>query len=677
MKLIIKLPEVCFFIFLSLQLSEAQHISLQTGPDTDQSNNIRNYLMEVAAEISDNALSDIKTLADWKTIRSQRYNEFLESMGLNYMPMNGRRSDLNVHITGTIKKKGYRIEKLYYESLPGLYVTANLYIPDKIRKPAPAVLYVCGHGEDQKAYYQEYPRKYAQLGFVCLLIETIQLGEVRGEHHGCYYKGWFNWYSRGYTPAGVELWNAIRAIDLLVTRPEVDPERIGVTGTSGGGAQSWFIAAADPRIRAAAPSAGATTLKAHILTRSVDHHCDCMVPINTYCHDFKDIGALIAPRPLLIIQNDRDPLNQIEGVRELYQDIQNIYALYGLPRDINLAEASGGHSSVAVSREKTFAFFLKYLMGKQMSLDEIGDTDRSPEVQLSADELKVYVKEQPENNLTETIQDSFIQLAKSPSIQSEEQLIAFRDTVIDLLKDKTFHHFPAVQCPLDPKIVFRTSDNEKYGNIVYSFVPEKGWRIKADIHWRNNSDAGHPLMILLRYPGESRFESERYLENIGSDWNVAILDVRGVGETGWSTDLQWHVRRAAAWTGRTIASMQVYDVLRCMEFLRTLKGVDPEMIGIAARDEMGVVALYTALLDGNCHTVFLQDPPASQDIASQPDGGGAATEMLNCLRITDVYQIPALLPGTRIIFKGKIPGPFHWSEIIRNDLGYSEFIKAE
>lgn len=631
--------------------------------------------MQVASDISDNALANIQTLADWKGVRTQRYNEFLESMGLNYMPVNGHRPDLNVHITGTIKQKGYHIEKLYFESLPGLYVTANLYIPDKIRKPVPAILYVCGHAEDQKVYYQEYPRKYAQMGFVCLLIETIQLGEVEGIHHGCYYLGWFNWYSRGYTPAGVELWNAIRAIDLLTERPEVDPERIGVTGTSGGGAQSWFIAAADPRVQAVVASAGATTLNAHLLTRSVDHHCDCMVPVNTYCNDFQDIGALIAPRPLLIVQNDRDPLNQIEGVRELCTDIQKIYDMYGLPRNISLAEAPGGHPSVSASREKTFSFFMRHLMGKQLSLEEVGDTDRSPEAQLTSEELKVYVDKKPENNRITTIQDSFIQIPKSPEISDQEHLFAFRDTIIEFLKQKTLNAFPDSKSPLDPKTIFRTADNEKYGNEIYSFVPEDGWRLKVDIHWRHNPGNANPLMILLRNPDEPRFESEKYLENIGSEWNVAILDVRGVGETGWAPDLQWHVRRASAWTGRTIASMQVYDLLRCVEFCQSLKGVDQDKIGFAAREEMGVVALYAALLNGNCHTLILQNPPESQDVPSQPDGRGAATEMLNCLRITDVYQIPALLPATRIIFKGDMPGKYQWSENIRIKLGFGEFKK--
>ena len=159
------------------------------------------------------------------------------------------------------------------------------------------------------------------------------------------------------------------------------------------------------------------------------------------------------------------------------------------------------------------------------------------------------------------------------------------------------------------------------------------------------------------------------------EWNIAFLDVRGVGESGWAPDLQWHIRRASAWTGRTIASMQVYDVLRCIEFCRTLKGVDPDKIGIASRNGMGVVALYTALLDGNCHTVLLQNPPESQDLPSSPDGRGDATEMLNCLRITDVCQIPAFIPNTNIIFKGIIPFAYQWSEKTRKDLGFEGFTR--
>lgn len=115
--------------------------------------------------------------------------------------------------------------------------------------------------------------------------------------------------------------------------------------------------------------------------------------------------------------------------------------------------------------------------------------------------------------------------------------------------------------------------------------------------------------------------------------------------------------------------MQVYDVMRCIEFCRSIKSVDAENIGIAAGNEMGVVALYAALPDCRCSLLLLENPPETQNTASSPDGRGAATEMLNCLRVTDVYQIPALLTTTKVIFIGDMPGKYKWSANLLNRLG--------
>ena len=641
--------------------------------ETSESNNIRDYLIQKATEISDNSLSEINTLGDWQNIRDRRYNELVEMMGLSGMPLNGSRSDLNVKVTGIIQENGYRIEKLYYESLPGLYVRANLYVPDNISHPKPGILYVCGHSRTQKVHYQAHPQKFARLGFVCLIIETIQFGEVCGEHWGCYARGWFNWYSRGYNPAGVELWNAIRGLDLLCSRQEVDPEKLGVTGISGGGSQSWYIAAIDPRIKAVAPVCGASTLKAQVTSRTIDGHCDCMMPINTYCQDFMDIGALIAPKPLLICQADRDGLNTIESVRELHNAIRNIYTLYKAPDNIGLVETPGGHSYHKISREQIFSFFIQHLMGKQVSPEEAGDIETSKESLLSADALKVYTDGAPADDRTTTIQDSFIKLPVAPDISNEAELFAFRDSVKEFLRIKTFGAFPAEKSQFNQILEFRSLDGGKFGQEIFSFVSEKGWRIKVDIHYAHKTDSMAPLVIVLRNYDEQQWESESYADEISDGANIAFLEVRGVGEFGWAPELQWHVRRASAWTGRTVASMQVYDLLRCIEFCRTLPGVDPDKITIAARNEMSVVALYAALMDGKCESLILKNPPETQDQASDPSGKGPAIEMLNCLQITNVYQIPALLFPKKISFVGSIPPSYRWSEKIFEKLGKEPF----
>jgi dienelactone hydrolase len=668
---IIYFPAI-FICFIICSCSDRKPV---VGSPEIQSNNIRSYLVNAAKEITDNSITGIQSLEYWEKMKAARYSEFIEMLGIQDLPLNGERCDLNVKITGTIQRQGYHIEKLSYESLPGLYVPANLYVPDNIKEPVPAVLYLCGHALTQKVHYQPHPAKFAQLGFVCLIVETIQYGEVRGQHHGCYARGWFNWYSRGYTPAGVEVWNAIRGLDLLAERPEVDADKMGVTGISGGGAQSWFLAAADPRIKAAAPVCGASTLEAQISTRTIDDHCDCMMPINTYRIDFQNIGALIAPGALLIGQADRDGLNQVESVQKIYSDLKRIYELNGSPEQIEYVEYPGGHSYHQLSREKIFSFFLKHLMGKNITPEETGDIDLSPESLLSEEELKVYVDGPPADDRTTTIQDSFIKLAGAPDIPDESALLAYRDTVRSFLIKKTFGAFPASPPQPDPTLIFRTLDRAGYGSDIYSFVSEEGWRLKVDIRWRNDPSLKKPLMIVLRNSDENRYASEEFISGLKDEWNLAFLEVRGVGEFGWDPNMQWHIRRASAWTGRTIASMQVYDLLRCIEFCRTLDGVDPVAIGIAARDEMGVVALYTALLDGKCRTLILKNPPASQDAASSPDGRGPAIEMLNCLRITDVYQLPALLTPAEMIFIGEVPESYKWSENLLIKLSKKPFTR--
>jgi hypothetical protein len=663
---------VVILIAFSLLHSNAQEIPVQTEPLTDQMNNIRYYLMKEAAKITDSRLEDLNSLDDWKKIRPVKHRQLVEMLGMQDVPLEGTRPDLNVKVTGVIQKDGYRIEKLYYESLPDLYVPANLYIPDNIKEPRPAILYVCGHSRTQKVYYQDHPRKFAQLGFVCLIIETIQNGEVRGEHHGCYANGWFNWYSRGYNPGGVEVWNGIRGIDLLAARPEVDKERIGVTGNSGGGAQSWFIPAIDSRVKATAPSCGASTLKAHLLTRTIDGHCDCMMPVNTYECDFQDIGALIAPRPLLVAQSDGDGLNQIESVRQIHNDLYKIYGLYGNTENNRFIEYPGGHGYQPVSRKTIFSFFINELMDKDVSPEEAGDIDTSPEVNLPAEELQVYIDGPPADDHTKYIQDSFVRLAAPPDINNQKELTALKNSVITFLREKTFRAFPTEKADFSAQHVFHTTDRAKSGIDTYSFVTEEGWRLKMNIRWNYPPYENKPLMIVLRNRSEKRGESEKFISDyLEEEWNVAFLEVRGVGETAWHPDLQWHVRRASAWTGRTIASMQVYDLLRCLEFCRTLDGVSK--IGIAAQDNMGVIALYASLLDGNCHTLLLKNPPESQDTTSRPDGTGPAIEMLNCLQVTDVYQLPALLPSVDIRFIGEIPEAYLWSENIRKKMNGNEF----
>ncbi|WP_163379001.1 dienelactone hydrolase family protein [Cyclobacterium sp. SYSU L10401] len=661
------------YLFLALMLLATPWYQQVSAQQTREANNILYYLQQEADAITNNFSPGVISPEEWEKIKPEHYDQFVEMMGFS---MDKKRTPPPVTHTGTLQENSYKIEKFYYASSPGLYVPANLYVPDGIQSPRPAILYLCGHAHGQKAHYQAHARRLAELGFVVLIFDTLQFGEVWGHHWGPYNQGWFHWYSRGYNPAAVELWNAIRGLDYLATRNEVDMGNIGVTGISGGGSQSWYMAAADPRVKAAAPVCGAGTLDSQVGERRIDGHCDCMMPNNGFQIDFQTIGALIAPRPLLIAQSDQDELYGIASTRDFYQKLSAFYAQFEAEDNISLVATPGGHSYHEKSRKAIFSFFLHHLMGKDIPPTQLSDISTEPSDLQQADNLKVYGETAPQGDLTPVIQDHFIKTPSPPDISNEEDLNRYRHQVKDYLLTRTFGAFPQEPEALDGQQIYHTADLAPYGNKTFSFTSEKGWRLKLNVFYRKPPEERHPLTIILRSPGEERWGSESFAQKVAKGQNVAYLEVRGTGEVGWAPELNWHVRRAAAWTGRTLASMQVYDAGRALEYARTLPGVDPEKVSIAARDGMGAVALYAAFLDEQCEQVFLQNPPSTHDKESPENGRDVALELLNVLRVTDVYQLPALISPTRVVFEGKIPEAFYWSEEVLEKTGRPTFLKG-
>ncbi|MGZ8940798.1 MAG: alpha/beta hydrolase, partial [Limisphaerales bacterium] len=280
---------VLFFVSISVLAAPLKDVALQK------------YFEAEVARIETGALADINSGDDWEKARGKLRVQLFEMLGLD---PSQERSDLRATVTGQIEREGIVVEKVHFQSSPGLYVTGNFYRPAKVEKPLPTILYVCGHGQvktngvsyGNKVAYQHHGAWFARNGYTCLTIDTIQLGEIEGKHHGTYRDGMWWWNSRGYTPAGVEAWNCMRALDYLETRPEVDKTKFGVTGRSGGGAYSWWIAALDERIKVAAPVAGITDLRNHVVDGVVEGHCDCMYFVNTYQWDYPMVAALVAPR---------------------------------------------------------------------------------------------------------------------------------------------------------------------------------------------------------------------------------------------------------------------------------------------------------------------------------------------------------------------------------------------
>ncbi|MBI4623380.1 MAG: acetylxylan esterase, partial [Verrucomicrobia bacterium] len=170
--------------------------------------------------LAERSLADIRTLEDWSRHKITARQQLFEMLGLDPVPP---RTDLKATITGTLDHPEFTVEKLHYQSRPGLYVTANVYVPKNLSAPAPAILYVCGHANvkingvsyGSKASYQHWGAWFARNGYVCVVIDTVQLGEIEGIHHGTSREGLWWWNSRGYSSAAAEAWNCIRALDYL------------------------------------------------------------------------------------------------------------------------------------------------------------------------------------------------------------------------------------------------------------------------------------------------------------------------------------------------------------------------------------------------------------------------------------------------------------------------------
>lgn len=628
--------------------------------------NIFEYLCREARKITENSLKDPKDRSYWVETSEERRRQFIDMLGLTEY-LHGGRPPVKPVVTGILKRSGYRVEKLYFQSLPGLYVTGNLYVPEPLEKPAPAVLYLCGHSFHQKHHYQAHARRFAQLGFVTLIVETIQKGEIRGHHHGVYHMGWFNWYSLGYTPAGVEVWNAVRAIDFLQSRPEVEPSRIGVTGISGGGAMSWFTAAVDERVKVAAPVCGTATIESHVCKRTIEGHCDCMFWINSHLWDLTDVGALIAPRPLLIASAERDWIFDIESVRLIYRKLKRLYEILDAPDNILLVETPGGHSYHERSRRMIFKWFIKHLKGVDVSLDEVGDVDESPSTQEPLENLRVFDRLPPDERVT-TVQEWFVKPAQPPKIETAEELMTYRRKLVERLMENTFGAFPKEVPDLQVEVELTQQDGGTLGYLI-GFTSEEGLRLHMHVLRPLDSPKETPTLVFPARTARTLNFGDELVQGLDASWARAFVELRGTGENSWSQDLQWFIRRAAMLTGRTIASMRVYDLLRAIDALTSLDWVDKRRIALMGSGENAVIALYTALLRGDVSAVILHDPPATQNTRSSPDGSGPAIEMLNCLRYTDLPYVAGLLWPTQLVFLGPRPESYAWAEKLYLKLG--------
>ncbi len=586
---------------------------------------IDKYLAQETAKISQRFMDGATTLEQWQSRLPRLKQEYLDMLGLWPLP---EKTPLNATVTGTLQRDNFVVEKLHFQSRPGLYVTGNLYRPEKTEGKLPTVLYVCGHsgrGRDgNKTAFQDHGMWFATNGYICLIIDTLQLGEIPGIHHGTYREGRWWWQARGYTPAGVECWNGIRAIDYLVSRPDVDPDRIAVTGISGGGASTIWIAAADERVRCAVPVSGMSDLESYVSNKIINEHCDCMLMINTYGWEWTTIAALIAPRPMLFCNSDKDSIFPMDANKRIIERLRKCYKMYGKPTLVDDYVSHGGHDYRPDLRIAIFKWINKHMKN---DTGPVKDADFKP---IPGKELRVFPedKDVPKDAINGRIDESFVPRAQV-KLPEPGKFQGWKTTLLQELRDKSFRTFPQ-------RIPRSEATAIKRGHDLLLRTTEPGIAVRIEvIHCHFDPAPEGEWLVLDSEGGRKELPewSEDFVRRVSD--NYSVLTVRGIGESAWTTKFPPnYVERSHALLGRTADQGRVWDIAAVTHFV---KGKHKLMV--LGRGQLGILGAYAALFDPSITEVVIVDPPTSHR---------EGPIFLNVLRVLDIPEALGLLAPRKL-----------------------------
>jgi hypothetical protein len=619
---------------------------LSTSFGAEEPTAIYRCLVRRAEEVSSRAIYELPPLETWKAQLPGKRKQWLEMLGLDPLPP---RTDLHVTVTGTLDRGDYLVDKLHFQPLPGCRIAANLYRPKQPKGRLPGVVYVCGHSQRGKFHYQPHPRWFGEHGYVAIVLDPIQVGENGGFHHGVYRNQWWHWFSQGYSPAGVEVWAAMRAFDLLAARPDVDPERFGITGLSGGGTMSWFTGAADERIKVVVPACQTGNMYQHVRDRTIDGHCDCTYWVNVYGWDFSDVASLIAPRALLVAASTEDVLFRPYAFRDLVHRARMVYRLFDCEDRVGLVEDVFRHGYTPKTRLAIFSWFDKNLKASNVpATDDIRTDDEKDDV------LAVYPgKKPPADDRLKDVDKFFLHLPGLPVVKDRAGWQSHQREALARLRATTFRWMPAGFDVAD-FTVRRQGQGEPMAYRSFEFESEPGMPIRAELGIPLAGPRPYPLVVAPLQPdarstfccqgtGISGLPSERA--------GIAAVAVRGTGDGSIGPGLEWTIRRAYPILGQSLPERQTLDLLRGIALLRRQPNVGRTVV--FGKGASAALAIYAALLDPQIEEIILEDP-----VTTHWDSG---PEYLAVLKVGDLPHNLALAFPRKITFVRAIPEAYQWT----------------
>jgi hypothetical protein len=589
---------------------------------SDAQNSFYHFLSAEAfklLELRNGKISQIKTKDELLQRQAELRNTMWEILGA--FP---EKTPLNAKITGTVKKIGFRVENLIYESLPGFYVTASLFIPENITKPAPAILFCSGHssGAYRLPLYQLPLLNLVKKGFIVLAIDPIGQGErlqyfnqekgeslIGGSTKEHSYPS-TQVFLTGKSVARYFLWDGIRGIDYLVGRKEVDPKRIGVHGLSGGGTQTAYISALDERVAASAPAGYITSYRRLLESIGVQDGEQNFYHGISSGIDHADFIEIRAPKPTLIMATTSDFFS-IQGSRETYSEVKRIYELSGKPENISITEDDYGHGYTKKNREALYAFFQKHLQlpgsyaEEEVEYIPAQELQKTSTGQLSSSlggETVFSLNRKEAEGLVSALQTSRKDLNRHLSgiIASARKLSGFQEPSV--INEPVF-----------------TGRIQREGYVIEKyFVKGEGDYIIPYLLMIPVSPNDKAL-IYLNPAGKSAGasaggEMEWFVRN---GFTVLAPDLLGTGEMGpgiFSGDvdidnISYNLWYTSTLIGRSLVGIRAGDAVRLTSMLKKNSKIN-EVYGIAFR-EMAPVLLHAAAFDQEITRIALIEPYSS------------------------------------------------------------------
>ncbi len=561
-------------------------------------------------ETRERAVAAVRNVADAEARKKMVRKKILDSIG--GLPV--YTGALNARTTGILNSGTHTIEKVIFESLPGIYITGNLYRPIANGR-YPGVLVPAGHTQEGKPEAQILAANLARKGFVALTYDPIGQGEreqtylpelgrsLSGGGGNEHLELGARSILLGQSVARYFIFDGMRAIDYLVGRADVDRDRIAVTGCSGGGAITAYIGAFDPRVKTAAPSCYVSSYRSLFAGPTPDSEMS-LPSFLANGLDIADFIELPAPLPWLLLATTEDYFTP-EAARPVYEEARRWYALYGAEERVQFFVGKGPHGTPKESREAIYAWMIRWLKGGK------GDPKEDPTQLYTNYELRVtlsgHVDDEPSSRKLHQV------------ILEEYRAHLQPRGVPELLAELRRLGIPSTGTP--PKTT-RLSET-RAGNTRIErirFESEPGVAIEAKLYLPD-SPARKKAVLMLE---DKRLPVPLYVQRSPSSAPMAEamakagqvvleLEVRDSPEANDGRPFlgNWLTNERVDLIGRNLAAMRAHDILAALEVLAARPEVDPSTIRGYARGAKGFWLLLAAAVDPRLKSLWLDRSPWS------------------------------------------------------------------